>query len=584
MKTLRLALIVVTLWLCVVPDVYSQPGPDQTPELLRDEAETVYIGNLARRQNGQPPLRWNLQLTRAARWFSWDSVENRPGGYCGHQDTRGFWPDYRAREWGYLGGAGAENAFCGYVTPQQAIDGWLASPGHRANLLHGGHREIGLGYYRRLSDGRGYVAQMFGNDSVYTPLIIENEAPATNAPNVSLYLYNPTDGGLKQRGPAIQMRLSNDRCLSSATWEPYASEKAWTLTPGAGWRTVYVQTRDAFNRTATVSDTIYLGANPPLTELGGSLMSMTQPAVSLYGLDGQGLPYVEISPGWLMDDADPTFNLWWGLGERVNDAAAWGGTAFRLRPGDGESFAWLYTTDFYKNTPFVAYFRLKVNSNVSPGEVARLSVKGGGVEQELRSLKGTDFSAANTYQEFRVPFTFFESSDVFLMFQVWRSGNAEVALDAVTVFSAPQPVTSPLTWNVPGGNYRGQGLWVRYSNGGDQFSVFSEANTEPVGLSVSPGALTFLAAQTGATSPATRVSVMRGCGAGNWQVSSDSSWLLTQAASEAATISVNAVGLATGTHTGALTFTASGATPVSVPVTLLVVDELFSVYLPAVRH
>ena len=78
----------------------------QTPALLFDEARTVYLGNLARRDNGVPPLRWNRQLTHAGRWFSWDSVENRPGGYCGHEDTQcnGAWD--REAIWGYLGFAG----------------------------------------------------------------------------------------------------------------------------------------------------------------------------------------------------------------------------------------------------------------------------------------------------------------------------------------------------------------------------------------------------------------------------------------------------------------------------------------------
>ncbi len=121
--------------------------------LLQDVARTVYLGNLARRDNGIPPLRWNSQLTDAARWFSWDSTENRAAGFCGHQDTNGNWPGYRALIFGYLGGAGAENAFCGYVTPEYAIQGWMNSSGHRANLLDPNSREIGLGYYQRNSEG-----------------------------------------------------------------------------------------------------------------------------------------------------------------------------------------------------------------------------------------------------------------------------------------------------------------------------------------------------------------------------------------------------------------------------------------------
>ena len=36
--------------------------------------------------------------------------------------------------------------------------------------------------------------------------------------------------------------------------------------------------------------------------------------------------------------------------------------------------------------------------------------------------------------------------------QIWGSGNAEVYVDAVSIFSAPQPITSQWTWVVGGGN------------------------------------------------------------------------------------------------------------------------------------
>lgn len=45
----------------------------------------------------------------------------------------------------------------------------MNSPGHRANLLDPNSREIGLGYYLRESDRRGYVVQDFGADVVYPP-------------------------------------------------------------------------------------------------------------------------------------------------------------------------------------------------------------------------------------------------------------------------------------------------------------------------------------------------------------------------------------------------------------------------------
>ena len=457
----------------------AQSGYDptvQTQSLLYDEARTVYLGNLARRDNGIPPLRWNRQLTHAARWFSWDSTENRPIGFCGHQDTQGQWPSYRTSLFGYLGFAGAENAFCGYVTPENAIQGWMDSPGHRANLLDPNWREIGLGYYRRNSDGRGYVTQDFGYDAVYAPVIIENEAISTISQNVNLYIYDRlSEGGFTGLSTATQMMVSNNSCFSSATWEPYQANKAWTLANNDGWRKVYVKTRDKFNRTLTVSDTIYLGSNIHLNELGAVQMGTTQSEVTIYNLNGGTLPQAQFSLGWLADDTYGTFNKWWGNGERINDATAWGGSAYRLYPGDGESFAWVYDTAFIKDTPLVAYFRLKVNDNTSSSEVARISVLGGGTEHGPLSLRGTDFTASNQYQEFPLHFIFNSNpNDVFLIFQFWRSGSTDVYVDAVSIFSEPQAITSPLTWTVPGNNYRGQGVWIRYTNG-SQFTAFSEA-------------------------------------------------------------------------------------------------------------
>ncbi len=455
----------------------------QTPALLYDEARTVYLGNLERRNNGVPPLRWNRQLTYAARWFSWDSTENEPSGFCGHVDSQGHPFYYRTSVFGYLGFAGAENAFCGYVSPESAIQGWMNSPGHRTNLLSPNSREIGVGYYRRAGDGRGYITQDFGSDDVYAPMIIENEAVATPSSNVNLYIYDRSaSGGFQGLAAATQMMVSNDPYFEGASWEPYNANKAWTLTAGSGWRDVYVKTRDKFNRNLTVSDSIYLGAETsvPKNEIStGMQMSTTQSQVTLYNLNGGALSQVQFSPGWLADDTNGNFSKLWGNGESVVDAAAWGGTAFRLFPASGESSAWVWDTSFIKDTPMVAYVRLKVNNNSSNTEVARFSVEGGGTVYGPLSLKGTDFAAPNQYQEFALNFTFNTNpNDDFLIFQFWQSGNADVYVDAVSIFSAPQSITSPLTWSVPGNNYRGQGVWVRYTNG-TQFSAISDGITTP---------------------------------------------------------------------------------------------------------
>jgi uncharacterized protein YkwD len=570
--------------------VRAQAGWDpsvQTQALLQDEARAVYLGNLARRDNGLPPLRWNRQLTHAARWFSWDSTENRTAGFCGHQDTNGNWPDYRALAFGYLGGAGTENAFCAYVTPDYAIQGWMSDPGHRANLLDPNAREIGLGYYQRDSDGRGYVTQDFGGDPVYAPVIIENEALSTTSNNVNLYIYDrAAAGGFAGLGAAAQMMVSNDACFTGSAWEPYAPNKAWTLNNTPGWNSVYVKTRDIFNRTLTASDNIYLGAQVPPGELENVQLSTTQSQVTLYDLDGGGLPQVQFSLGWLVDDTYVTFSKLSGNGERLSDPAAWGGTAYRLYPGAGESSAWAYDTAFVKDTPMVAYFRLKVNSNASNSEVARISVKGGGTEYGPHRLLGTDFTASGQYQEFPLYFIFNTNpSDSFLIFQVWQSGSADVYVDAISIFSAPQGISSPLTWSVPGGNYRGQGVWVRYTNG-SQFSAITEADINPAAPHVSPAALTFLAVRNGSLPAASTLNITWNCASSGWQAGVDAPWLQTQAVGNTLRVNVDQSGLDNGMYLGNITISAVGASAlqlVSVPVQLIVVDEIFPLYLPLIQ-
>jgi len=582
--------VLLALALCLLLAQGVRAQSPQPAARVYDEAQTVYLGNLARRQNGVPPLRWNWQLTAAARWFSWDSVENRSQPYCGHQDTLGGWPDWRARSNGYKGAAGAENAFCGYVTPERGIAGWLNSPGHRANLLDPNSREIGLGYYLREGDGRGYVTQDFGYDRIYPPVVIADEALNTLSSQVMLYIHsNDSAGGFAGMGAAQEIMVSNNPCFNGAAWEPYSAEKPWTLEPGQGWRTVYVKTRDRFGRTVVVSDTIYLGATVPLAELGAAQMSSTQERVTLYHLDGGGLPQVQLSAGWLADDSFSTFGLLWGNGETVSDAQAWGGTAFRLQPGDGESCAWVWTTDFVRDVPLVAYFRLKVSDNTSAGEVARISVKGGGTEYGPLSLKGSDFGSANVYQEFPLAFTFHSNlDDPFLLLTFWRSGEVELDVDAVSIYTAPQPVKATLTWQLPGSNYRGQGIWVRYTDGRGRFSPRVEGNTIPSALTATPSSAVLLAELGQARTASYSITVRRsGCLSFGWRARNTTSWLRLEASGDTLRLAAAPAGLRAGTYQGSVTIEGeglAGVAPVSLPVMLIVVEKLNQAHLPLLLH
>lgn len=54
-----------------------------------------------------------------------------------------------------------ENVAVGFSSGRTVTSAWMASPGHRSNLLHKDFRLIGVGAVQA-TDGRWYVSQVFG--------------------------------------------------------------------------------------------------------------------------------------------------------------------------------------------------------------------------------------------------------------------------------------------------------------------------------------------------------------------------------------------------------------------------------------
>jgi uncharacterized repeat protein (TIGR01451 family) len=66
-------------------------------------------------------------------------------------------------------------------------------------------------------------------------IAIDGDAPTTSTTSATLALYGTG---------AYEMDLSNGSSFSSSTWQPYATTLPWTLTPGAGEKTVSVLYRN----------------------------------------------------------------------------------------------------------------------------------------------------------------------------------------------------------------------------------------------------------------------------------------------------------------------------------------------------
>ena len=106
--------------------------------------------NRERTRRGLPALRANRTLQASARAYARDMVRR---SFFDHVSPSGATLTERIREnTRYLAGALrwqiGENLAWGTgsrSTPAQIVRGWMHSPGHRANIVNRGFREMGLG-------------------------------------------------------------------------------------------------------------------------------------------------------------------------------------------------------------------------------------------------------------------------------------------------------------------------------------------------------------------------------------------------------------------------------------------------------
>ncbi|NBF10833.1 CAP domain-containing protein [Pseudomonas sp. Fl4BN1] len=106
------------------------------------------------------PLTWNATLGSAAQEHS-RAMANQ--NYFDHKDHDGRTPADRAELAGYAGQQVGENIAAGQDTVRKVVDGWLASPGHCANLMNPTYSELGAAYaVDPKSDAGIYWTAMFG--------------------------------------------------------------------------------------------------------------------------------------------------------------------------------------------------------------------------------------------------------------------------------------------------------------------------------------------------------------------------------------------------------------------------------------
>ena len=127
------------LW-SAAPDVtVDKPSTPQT-ELLAIEENIIHFTNLERARYGLPALEVDPNLMSSARQHATWMTLNRSMVHT-NQPV-------------------AENIAMGQPDSQQVVQCWMNSPGHRANILNGSHRRIGVAAYRTVA-GTIFWCQQF---------------------------------------------------------------------------------------------------------------------------------------------------------------------------------------------------------------------------------------------------------------------------------------------------------------------------------------------------------------------------------------------------------------------------------------
>jgi uncharacterized protein YkwD len=113
-------------------------------------AKVLDLVNAERAKHGCPPLQIDAKLVRAAERQSRDMATQ---DFVSHTDPDGTTPGQRVHDTGYIFQMIGENIEAGSDTAEDAVDQWMQSPGHRANILTCAYRETGIAVYG-LNDGQ----------------------------------------------------------------------------------------------------------------------------------------------------------------------------------------------------------------------------------------------------------------------------------------------------------------------------------------------------------------------------------------------------------------------------------------------
>jgi uncharacterized protein YkwD len=134
----------------------SDEKPADVGKLSADEAKLIELTNAERKKLKLPALRSDPALMKLARDHAATMARL---GQVGH-DLEGKSFAQRMERAKYQASRAGENVAEGQRTPDEAVADWLASPGHKGNILHSDYTCVGVGLAKSKA-GKWYWTQVF---------------------------------------------------------------------------------------------------------------------------------------------------------------------------------------------------------------------------------------------------------------------------------------------------------------------------------------------------------------------------------------------------------------------------------------
>jgi len=129
-----------------------------TSELTADEQETFDLINAKRVANGLAPLKIDDELQNVARIKAQDMVDNN---YFSHTSPVYGSPFDMIKSFGISYKTAGEN-IAGHSTNSGAVNAWMNSSGHKANILNSSFNYTGIGVVKSPKYGKIYVQMFMG--------------------------------------------------------------------------------------------------------------------------------------------------------------------------------------------------------------------------------------------------------------------------------------------------------------------------------------------------------------------------------------------------------------------------------------